>query len=86
MKDECAKKFFLWRVCFSKVEMGWRCRGLENGGTRELGFQNLNWVAEFLNYRLIKNYILIYSCQYVNDFYRKVAADLVIFTISLEKS
>ena len=28
-------------------------RGLENGGSVELGSQNLIWVAEFSNYRLI---------------------------------
>ena len=42
-------------------------RALENGGTGELGSQNLIWVAEFLDYRLIKKHILVNAFQYVND-------------------
>ena len=52
-------------------------RGLENGGTGEVRSQNLIWVVK---------HILVNSCQYVNDFYQKVAAELVIFTNDVKKS
>ena len=55
------------------------------GGTGELGSHNLIWFAEFVIYRLIKKHILVNSGQYVNDFCRKVAAELIIFTISYQK-